>query len=223
MTHDYVDVTLVITSYNRAPFIDRAIRSCLAQITQRRRVEVLIVDDHSTDESLEIIGEFHDEVRLLVNPTNRGVAGSSNVALGAARGKYWMRVDADDFLNAYACAFMAALLDENPEYAFVYCDHFRVDQRGRKIDKVRLNTDAVLFNHGAGILFRTETLRQIGGYDDELRSCEDYDLLLRLRRHGARGYYLPLPLYRYYIHGKNMTLDEDREKFRKIVELKHGL
>ena len=223
MTHEVIDATLVITNYNCAQYIDRAIRSCQAQLVQQRRLEIVVVDDHSIDESLNVIGEFGDEVRLAVNPVNCGVAYSSNVGLKMARGKYWMRVDADDFLNAYACAFMCALLDENPQFAFVYCDHFRVDRRGHKIDKIRLESERTLFDHGAGVLFRTEVLREIGGYDETLRNCEDYDLLLRIRETGHVGHYLPLPLYRYYIHGKNMTLADDRETFRKIVEQKHGL
>ena len=134
-----------------------------------------------------------------------------------------MRVDADDFLNAYACAFMGTILDENPGIDFVYCDHYRVDEQGAKISKIRLDNENALFEHGAGVLFRTAALREVGGYDADLRNCEDYDLLLRLKQKGRQGYYLPVPLYRYYIHGQNMTLGADREAYRKIVEKKHGV
>ena len=118
---------------------------------------------------------------------------------------------------------MAALLDENPDIAFVYCDHYRVDKRGFKTSKVRLDNEDALFAHGAGIMFRTSVLKEIEGYDESLRNCEDYDLLLRLRKQGHKGYYLPIPLYRYYIHGENITLQADRQTFRQIVEKKHGI
>jgi len=218
-----VYITLVITCHNRARFIDRAIRSCLSQLILRKDIEIIVVDDHSTDNSLDIIKEFHNDVRLFVNDRNRGVAYASNVGLENARGEYWMRVDADDFLNAYACAFMGGILDENPEISMVYCDHYRVDEHGAKISKIRLNTHEALYEHGAGVLFRTAALREIGGYDVSLRNCEDYDLLLRLMRANHEGYYLPVPLYRYYIHGENITLGEDRQAFREMVEKKHGV
>lgn len=216
-------VSLAITNYNRSKYLDRAIRSCLGQFVLGRQTEVIIVDDCSSDDSLDVVHEFGSEIQLYVNEENQGVAYSSNVALKHSQGDYWMRVDADDYLNSIACPMMAALLDENPDFAFVYCDHYRVDKRGFKISKVRLDSEETLFEHGAGILFRTSALRDIGGYDESLRNCEDYDLLLRLRKQGYVGFYLPVPLYRYYIHGENMTLQTNRQAFRKIVEKKHGI
>lgn len=218
-----VEFTLVVTNFNRAQFIDRSIRSCLVQLILGFRHEVIVVDDASTDNSLDIIQEFSNDVRLFTTDANRGVAHASNIGLENARGRYWMRVDADDFLNMYACAFMGLILDENEAVDFVYCDHYRVDTRGVKISKVRLNNEQALLEHGAGVLFRTDRLRDIGGYDESLRNCEDYDLLYRLKEKGRKGYYLPVPLYRYYIHGENITLDTSRAEFRKVVEKKHGI
>lgn len=217
------DFSLIVTNYNKARFIDRAIRSCLMQLVFRRNIEIIVVDDASTDDSLKIVREFRQDVHLIANDTNKGVAHASNLALEHSNGKYWMRVDADDFLNMYACAFMGGLLDENPDFDFVYCDHYRVDVHGVKVSKVRLDTDETLYQHGAGVLFRTDILREIGGYDETLRNCEDYDLLYRLKQSGRKGHYLQVPLYRYYIHGENMTLTDERQEFRKIVEEKHGI
>jgi len=219
----HCDFTLVITNYNKARFIDRAIRSCQMQLMFQRLIEIIVVDDASTDDSMKIIGEFSSDIRLFANESNKGVAHASNLALENSTGKYWMRVDADDFLNMYACATMGMILDENDDIDYVYCDHFRVDVHGVKVSKVRLDTEDALFEHGAGVLFRTDMLRDIGGYDAELRNCEDYDLLLRLKASGRKGYYVPIPLYRYYIHGKNMTLTKERQSYRKIVEAKHGI
>ena len=111
----------------------------------------------------------------------------------------------------------------NEEFDYVYGDHNRVDVRGLKVEKVQLNTEKKLYEHGAGILMRVSTLRSINGYDEGLRNCEDYDLLLRMQKHGSVGYYLPLPLYRYYIHGNNMTLNSEREMYWKVVDDKHGI
>ena len=223
MNSNLFDFSLVITNYNKARFIDRAIRSCLSQYLLRRSLEVIVVDDYSTDDSIEIIKEFNDDVTLIVNDTNQGVAYCSNIGLKHANGKYWMRVDADDYLSASACEFMGQVLDNNADIDYVYADHFRINTRGLKISKVTLDNIDALYMHGAGVLMRTDMLREIGGYDESLRNCEDYDLLYRLNLNGYIGYHIPIPFYRYYIHGGNITLSEDRITFKKFVENKHGI
>jgi glycosyltransferase involved in cell wall biosynthesis len=216
-------ISIVITNFNRATMIDRAIRSCLSQLIFSVKCEVIIVDDASTDNSLEIISEFKKDISLFVNKINRGVAYSSNIGIKNSTGSYWMRVDSDDFLNQFACHIMKNILDENEEFDFVYCDHIRVNMHGIKTEKVRLDTEHKLFEHGAGVMFRKSVLLEIGGYNEMLRNAEDYDLLARILKAGYKGYYLPMPLYRYYIHGKNLTLDENRIKSVEEVRKKHGI
>lgn len=218
-----IDISIIITNYNKADFIDRAIRSCINQIIFKKNIEIIVVDDCSTDDSLEIISEFKDEIQLIINDQNRGVAFSSNAGLGRSSGKYVIRVDADDYISNLSLEILSQILDNNQDFDYVYADHYRVDTRGFKIEKVKLDTQDALYKHGAGILMRTSVLRAIGGYDEVLRNCEDFDLIVRLQKSGSKGYYIPLPLYRYYIHGENITLTPERGEFWKIVEKKHGI
>ena len=218
-----MDFSIVITNYNKAAFVDRAVRSCLNQFLLRKKVEVLVVDDCSTDDSRTILKEFERSISIIELDKNRGVAHASNVGLTKSHAPYWMRVDADDYLSAEACFHMGAVLDNNPHYDFVYCDHIRIDLRGLKQAYVRLDSERKLFEHGAGILFRKERLVEVGAYDETLRNAEDYDLLLRLRERGCKGFYLPVPLYRYYIHGDNMTLSNERAMYWEKVKEKHGI
>ena len=125
-----MDISLVILNYNNSHFVDRAIRSCLSQLILRKNIEIIVVDDSSTDRSLKVLNEFSNDIRILVNKSNKGVGYSSNRALKLAKGRYWMRVDADDFLNHHACNFMLSILDQNDKYDFVYTDHYRVDIDG---------------------------------------------------------------------------------------------
>lgn len=222
MQDSVIDISFVITNFNREKFIDRAIRSCQSQVLLNKKGEIIVVDDGSTDNSINYIWEFRDKIRLFQNETNKGVANASNIGLASSRGKYWMRVDADDFLSMYASLFMAQILDSNEEFGFVYCDHYRVDTIGVKQEKVKLTDDKTLYEHGAGILFRKQLLDEIGGYDESLNNCEDYDLILRLQKRGIKGFYLPIPLYRYYIHGANITLDPERAEYWEMVEKKNG-
>ena len=223
MSVNTADFSLVITNYNRGRFIDRAVRSCLNQYLLRKTVEVVVVDDSSNDDSLKVLREFKSDVKLIELKKNKGVANASNVGLTNSNARYWMRVDADDYLSAEACLHMGAILDNNPDYDFVYCDHIRVDVRGFREAYIRLDTEKKLFEHGAGVLFRKSRLVDIGGYDESLRNAEDYDLLLRLKRCGSKGFYLPVPLYRYYIHGDNITLSSEREVYWSKVNEKHSI
>ena len=218
-----VKFSLVITNYNRAEFLARSIRSCLLQLILHQKIEVLIVDDGSTDGSKAVLNEFNDEVDIISLETNQGVAAASNVGLKHAKGKYWMRVDADDYLSMHACAFMGAVLDNNDDIGFVFGDHIRLEDQGTEKERVSLADEETLFEHGAGVLFRTEILRSIGGYDESLLNCEDRDLLYRMKRSGVVGYHIPVPLYRYYIHGKNISRNVDRRYYKEIVESKNDV
>ena len=79
------------------------------------------------------------------------------------------------------------LLEENDNLDYVYCDHYRVDVDGVKIKKVKLNSRKNLLKHGAGVMFRTEVLKKIGGYNETMRNCEDYDLLARFHLKRKKG------------------------------------
>lgn len=215
--------SLVITNYNKGHLVQRAIRSCLNQLLLRDYVEVVVVDDGSTDNSVEMIAEFLPSISLVALPKNSGVAVASNVGLKEARGEYWMRVDADDYLSASASMFMGQVLDANANFGFVYADHIRVNRAGRQAELVRLDSQEALFEHGAGVLFRTDLLRNIGGYDESLRNAEDYDLLVRLVQAGVEGFRIPVPLYRYYIEGDNLSQSPERQLVISQVRSRHGL
>lgn len=216
-------VSIVITNFNRESYIARAIRSCLDQILfSPITFEIIVVDDGSSDNSIELINMFSEQVKLVKHKTNKGVAAASNSGIRAATGKYIIRLDADDFLNRFSIYILAQILDENPEIGFVYTDHFRVDEKGYKQERVNLDTKEKIYNHGAGIMFRREIFYDVGPYDEDLRNCEDFDFFARVMR-GYKGFHLPLPLYRYYIHGQNISMAKDRAEFKKIVRKRYGL
>jgi glycosyltransferase involved in cell wall biosynthesis len=182
--------------------------------------EIIVVDDGSTDNSREIIESYLPQVK----PTyikHSGVSYASNVGIKNAVGTYVIRVDADDYINENLLLFMTEILVWNPDIGFVYCDHFRVNEKEEKMERVRLNTLDKMLNHGAGIMFRKSNLEALGLYDVILENCEDYDLLTRYIKN-FDGYYLKLPLYRYFRHSRNITRDEkERERWQKKVIEKH--
>ena len=216
-------ISIIITNYNRAKFLDRAIRSSVDQLLFFNiETEIIVVDDGSTDESEKIINMFQESIIFLKHKENRGVAAASNTGLKNATGDFVIRLDADDFLNKMAIYMMSIILIENLDIDYVYTDHFRVNEMGFKEERIQLNTKELLYEHGAGVLFRKKILNELKGYDETLQNCEDYDLLIRVTSK-YKGFYLPIGLYRYYIHGENLTLNDERKKYKKIVRDRYGL
>lgn len=216
-------VSIIITNFNREDYLDRAIRSCFEQSTSRDiDIEVIVVDDASTDNSLRKLSMFKKSIKLIKHKTNLGVAVASNSGIKSSKGDFIVRLDADDFMNKYSVQILAQVLIENQEYGFAYSDHFRVDEKGFKEKKITLDDEEKLFEHGAGVMFRKNIFKEIGFYNEKLKNCEDYDFLLRVKKKYL-GFRVPIPLYRYFIHGNNISLKEDRDKYRKIVRKDHGI
>lgn len=214
------DVTIAIINYNGSRFIDRAIRSCFDQSTSNLKVEILVVDDHSTDNSIRYLTEnqfINNQIRLFRNKKNMGAGYSSMLAVQKSKGKYFIRVDSDDFINRNTIEIMTNLLNYNNEYGYVFCDHFRTDEVGLKQEIVKLNTKKKLFLHGAGILFRKSLILKVGNYNPKFREAEDHELLNKLNKI-CKGFYLPIPLYRYYIHSSNISKKGNRKKYIKLIK-----
>lgn len=209
-------ITLVILNYNRERFIDRAIRSCLDQKSSNRLINVMVIDDASTDNSLDKIHYYIENINFFSFKKNKGIGYLSNYSLKKAKTDYWMRVDSDDFIANSAVESMCSILDNNKNYDLVYGDHYRIDDLGMKINKVELKSFKLLKNHGAGVLFRKKILNKIGGFDPSLREYEDANVLEKIFKIKANAFYLPVPLYRYHIHGENISITGNRKKYQKL-------
>ena len=120
-------VTVAIASYNMANYLPAAIDSALAQ--DHDDVEVLVVDDGSTDETHEVASRYGRRVRY-VYQENAGVASAYNRALELAKGEYVHFLDADDVLTPSTVGRLAELLDESPNAGLAYGDALVMDAGG---------------------------------------------------------------------------------------------
>ncbi len=109
----------MIPSYNHAPFVRQAISSVLDQDTDG--VEIVVVDDASTDRSLDVIREFRsDRLQLTELPRNVGVSAALNAAFVASHGEYIAVLGSDDFFLPGALRTQADFLESHPEYDAVF-------------------------------------------------------------------------------------------------------
>jgi len=214
------DITIAILNYNRSKFLDRALRSCLDQSLSGFTQEVIVIDDNSTDDSMKYLRSnkmIKNLIRVYRNKKNMGPGYCSRLAVTKSKGKFFMRVDSDDYLNRFAIDIMANILKYNKNYGYVYCDHFRTDEFGLKQEIIKLNTKSKILAHGAGILFRKDLIKKVGNYNKFFREAEDHDLILRLNKK-CKSFYLPMPLYRYFIHEKNISSLGNRKKYIKLIK-----
>lgn len=181
-------VAVVITTYNDSEFLAEAIRSVLGQ--DRYADEIIIVDDGSENSPDSIVAEFSG-VQLL-HKSNGGLSSARNVGLRASRSFYISFLDADDRFEPHAISSGLACFGRHPEAAMVYGGHRRVGVDGQPTgsDHVRpagedVYADLLQINFigmHAAVLYRRDVLLELGGFDEELRMCEDYDVYLRLGR-----------------------------------------
>jgi glycosyltransferase involved in cell wall biosynthesis len=205
-------VSVVIPCFNQAHFLAEAIDSVLAQTYPR--VEAVVVDDGSSDNSYEVAGRRPGVRRL--RQANSGVAAARNLGLAEARGSFLVFLDADDCLHADAVQVGMRALLRRPQVAFVAGMSRDIDVVGRPVHGptqplvtqdhyLRLLIDCYLWS-GSALVHRRSALEAVGAFNPQLDAGDDYELYLKL----ARRY----PIYchdavvtDYRRHGFNTTRD----------------
>jgi glycosyltransferase involved in cell wall biosynthesis len=192
-------ISVIIPCFNHARFLGEAIESVLGQTY--RCVEV-VVDDGSTDETATVAARY--PTARYVRQAHQGLAAARNTGIAHSAGEYLAFVDADDRLLPDALAIGREWLRDHPDDAFVsghyrfrYGDEIRLAERKHPAHpnayRVLLQCNYITM-HGA-VLYRRGAVVAVGGFDQSLRACEDYDLYLRLAardltvlmRHGPVG------------------------------------
>lgn len=214
-------VSVLLPVYNARRYVARAIESMLGQTFGD--FELLIVDDGSSDGSLEIARQYADRdrrVRVTTRP-NRGISATRNELLRAAAGELVAAMDSDDVALPQRLALESAFLRANPEVVCVGGSYRIVDGDGRLIHRgfpvaegdeeiQRLLLAGHCSLHQPTVMFRRIPALRVGGYDERMAVAADFDLWLRLGEVGALAN-LPDPVLDYRIHGHSIS-DQSHEK-----------
>ncbi len=180
--------SVVIPCYNTRQFIAEAIKSAWDQT--KAPLEVIVVDDGSSDNSAEIAEAAGARV---IRQANAGVARARNVGLAEAKGDFILFLDADDRLLPVAIETHLACFAQRPDAAMVFGSNYVIDAHG---DIIRTNAQVpcayswrdVMFGvvpSPSIAMFRHEAVVLAGGFDPEVHYGEDFDLYLRLCAAGA--------------------------------------
>jgi len=206
-------ISVYVANHNYGRYISQAIESVIGQTLQD--FELLVIDDGSTDDSRAVIERYRGHPRVTpIFQNNQGLSVTNNIALRASRGKYIMRLDADDWLDAHALEVLAGTLERNPDVGMVFPDYYHVDEKGGVIEIVRRHDfkDVTLYDqpaHGACTLIRRDCLLELEGYDEGFRCQDGYELWVRfIERYKVKN--INLPLFYYRQHGASLTRNEKR-------------
>ncbi len=196
-------VTLCIPTFNRCHFLGRAIRSAINQTFPKDKYEIIVIDDGSTDRTDIILETFKNDIKIIKNKKNIGLSRSLNKVILKSRGKYFLRLDSDDYVNEEYINYLYTTLNLNKsEFDAVKCDYYKVDSKEVVTKKCNSEKEPI----ACGIIFKIDDLIDVGMYSPKKKIFEEIDLIDKLsRKKNFKIFRLPLPLYRYRMHKKNMT------------------
>lgn len=211
-------VSVIIPSYNRAAYIEAAISSAIDQTYGP--VEVIVVDDGSTDGSYEKLQQWEErgELVLLTHPErrNRGQSASINLGIQQAAGSYIAILDSDDMFAKEKLADQVAFLEANPETGMVYGQGHAVDADGNFLFKVpgdghqelsdpnRLLLDCYMALPG-GSLVRRSVFEKAGLFEESFRAGQDHDMAIRIME-ATKCAYLPKLAFYYRKHDDSISV-----------------
>jgi len=219
-------ISVVIPARNAARFIGEAITSVLSQTAPP--LEVLVVDDGSTDDTRSVVERFDGLVRYLPVPAG-GPARARNAGIEAARGSHIAFLDADDSWLPDKLERQLAVLDAETDLSLVYVGWDLVDEDGTFMRTVpcqpecggRMAAHALLIKNSiqvSGVVASREALLAAGLFDPDLPSCENWDLWIRLARLGRVGF-VDAPLVRYRMRRGGRIRDVSRMRGARLEVL----
>jgi glycosyltransferase involved in cell wall biosynthesis len=204
-------VSVIIPVFNGERYLAEAIRSVLAQ--DWRPLEVIVVDDGSTDASRAVAASFGGAVHLLALP-HAGLAAARNAGMEQARGGFYLHCDADDLIHPGAISRLMASFKEDPATEMVtgMFEQFASPELGDAAKSRFVVPQGPQRGHLANTsLIRAEAFRRIGPISTAYRSGADMDWMMRAEDAGVRTHRISDVVALRRIHGANMSLTRKGE------------
>jgi glycosyltransferase involved in cell wall biosynthesis len=210
-------VSIAIAAYNASPYIRGTLDSIRAQTFTD--YEVIVVNDGSSDsDELERILESHSLPIFYLSQQNKGVSAARNAAINVARGEFYAQLDADDQWEPDYLEVQLRFLTEHPDTALVYCNAIIFgdsSEAGLEYMKICPSEGEVSFESLVEercsvltcVLARMNVIRSVGMFDEAIRSCEDFDLWLRIVKNEGTISYHRQVLARYRRHKGSLSSD----------------
>ena len=195
-------VSIVVLCHNYARFLPEAIESALAQ--DYPNLEVLVIDDGSTDDSLAVASRYEGRVKVLTQE-NQGLARTCNRGAREAAGEHFLFLSADDRLEPTYVSELLAALEREPDASFAYCAARLFGAESRVAPSRPFSAFLLVrgrnYVNGSALTRRADYLAA-GGYPEDLGegAFDDWDFWLTMLDRGHRGTYVPKPLLHWRRH-----------------------
>jgi glycosyltransferase involved in cell wall biosynthesis len=224
-------VSVIIPVYNRGEYIRETVESVLYQDYQD--VELIVVDDGSTDNSYEILLEYAEQglLKLLTHLAheNRGQSAALNLGLKEASGEFIAILDSDDFFSPGKLSSQVSFLNDNQQIDFVYGMGLAIDSNGKPLfntlaeshrevgrpDELLLDCYVAI---PGGSLVRKSLFDKVGGFEELFRAGQDHDMALRLFESG-RVAYVPEIVFHYRKHGDSISANGLERRWKTGFEI----
>lgn len=221
-------ISIIIPTYNRENTIERAIRS--ASIQTYPNLEIIIVDDASTDNTKDKVKQIKDKrIVYLSHKTNKGASTARNTGIKKARGEYIAFLDSDDQWLAQKLEKQIAVLKRNPDCSVSYCRYYIVKGKKKKLSvwpeikkyQGRINKQLLIGNFitTSSTLLKKKILEKSGLFDEKLPAYQDWEFFLRVSKF-VNFAFVDEPLLNQYQDEKD-RISANREK--RIQSIKYIL
>ena len=220
-------VSIVIPTYNHAPMLQRALATVVEQTHQNWNA--IVVNNFSTDNTLEIVAAFNDPRIQCVNFQNNGVIGASrNKGIALATGKYVAFLDSDDTWFPTKLEKCIEILESGSD--LVCHAEYWIDESG-KSRLVAYGPSEAATHHNliykgnristSATVVRAALLKEVHGFDvaPELISTEDYDLWIRLAAKSDKFAFISEPLGEYHRHDNNVSANIEKHLAAELALL----
>jgi len=226
---NHITFSVLMANYNNADFLEEAIKSVLSQTYPYW--ELIIVDDISTDNSIEIIKSYlkDNRIKLIIHETNMGYGGALKTAADNTSNDVLAILDSDDVLHKNALEVMASAFTSNPEFGFIYsmfwqCDsnlnHPKIVKYVGEIQPNKSNLHEIKVSHFKA--FRKDAYKQTKGFDPNQKKAVDKDIIFKLEE-VTKLKFVNIPLYYYRWHGGGISQEKSRfeaEFYHYLAKLK---
>lgn len=208
-------VSILIPAYNCRPWIGRAVESALGQ--SWKRCEVIVVDDCSTDGTYEELREFEGSIRIERAAANRGQNRTRNALTELSKGEWLVYLDADDALGRHSvetklqCAAEADAIYGSMKIATYegQCETASEVIVACEYDDLWSAAFAWKFPNTSAFCFRRSVVLEVGGWNEDIKNCTDYDLYFRLLRQACRFKAVPDAWSTYRQWSSTQAVNED--------------
>jgi len=205
-------VSAIIPNYNYARYVGEAVESALGQTYPN--IEVIVVDDGSTDNSLEVLQQYRERIKI-IEQKNSGVCVARNRGVAESTGEYIAFLDADDVWLPEKIEKQVAKLASGKDLGLVHVGVIDIDASGNELAthlngmagdvsvELMMFEKAVILGGGSGVMIPRTVFNKVEGFDETLSTSADWDLYFRISSAYSVGF-IGEPLLRYRLHGSNM-------------------